>query len=119
MSETKKIIYILTVDILENFQFPAEEENYKKTIIEFVKGLSLQNPVLEEQLWKEINSCFTDVDQLIIGCIYVLASSSWGVNPKPVEMKMAIVNSIQKVYHELEKMNLLNHCDFEEDIKAL
>lgn len=113
------MVYILINGLLKTYTFPKKRVHYIKAINKFIDCLCVQNPTIKEQLIEEKNKHYKNTNDLIVGCIYVIAKNSWGVNPKPVEMKLAILNSVQRVNYILEKMDILNNCVLEESTSEI
>ncbi len=101
--EIKNIIYEFITDILKTYVFPADKQLYEETVNEFINRLCLEHPNRKEQLLIEKNNNYNDINQLIVGCIYVIAKDMGGNNLKIAD----ILRSIQKVNHILEQMNLI------------
>lgn len=101
--EIRKTIYEFIVDILKSYVFPTEKTFYEEIINEFISCLAVQYPHLKEKLIIEKEKNFEDVNQLIVGCIYVIAE-----NTKEGSLKTAdIMRSVGIVNHVLEQMNII------------
>lgn len=110
--EIKKTIYELIVDILKTYGFPTEKALYEGMLNEFISRLGMQYPHLKEQLLIEKEKNFEDVNQLIVGCIYVIAEDT-----KEGSLKTAdIMRSVQIVNHVLEQMNIVINREVVEEI---
>ncbi len=115
--EIRQTIYALIVDILKSYVFPTNSSSYEETINEFINQLCMQNPNVKEQLLIEKNKYYEDINQVIVGCIYVIAQDT-----KEGSLKTAdIMKGIQKVNHVLEQMNLVMNRQtiLDEDTKPL
>lgn len=101
--EIRKTIYELIVDILKTYVFPTEKTLYEGTLNEFISRLGMQYPHLKEKLLIEKEKFFEDANQLIVGCIYVIAEDT-----KEGSLKTAdIMRSVQIVNPVLEQMNIV------------
>lgn len=110
--EIKKTIYELIVDILKTYGFPTEKTLYEELLNEFISHLGMQYPHLKEKLLVEKEKNFEDVNQLIVGCIYVIAEDT-----KEGSLKTAdIMRSVQIVNHVLEQMNIVINREVVEEI---
>lgn len=113
--EIKKTIYELIVDILKTYGFPTEKTLYEGILNEFISRLGMQYPHLKEKLLIEKEKNFEDVNQLIVGCIYVIAEDT-----KEGSLKTAdIMRSVQIVNHVLEQMNIVINREVVEETNQI
>ncbi len=101
--EIKNIIYEFITDILKTYAFPTDSQLYEETMNEFINRLCIEHSHIKEQLLIEKDKNYNNLNQLIVGCIYVIARDMGGNNLKTAD----ITRSIQKVNHVLEQMNLI------------
>lgn len=113
--EIKKTIYELVVDILKTYVFPTEKTLYEGILNEFINRLGRQYPHLKEKLLIEKEKNFEDVNQLIVGCIYVIAEDT-----KEGSLKTAdFMKSVQIVNHVLEQMNIVINREVVEETNQI
>lgn len=113
--EIRKTIYELVVDILKTYVFPTEKILYEGILNEFISRLSMQYPHLKEKLLIEKEKNFEDVNQLIVGCIYIIAEDI-----KEGSLKTAdIMRSVQIVNHVLEQMNIVINREVVEETNQI